>query len=372
MSQHLPLRSDVSLAGPGCARCEQLPEPRPGGGTLYLWFPLGHSRTKAQARLRGAGLDFAAQPGGDGVSVKVDDAALPRALALLDAALLSEERQATRALLVPDGAAPRFEDLPRVTSLTRFAAAERSGWLVEMLRDGRFTSWFQPIVDIHDTRVIYAQEALLRGADRDGAVVPPGRIFQAAHEADLLFQVDLAARLSAIRAGRALPPGQALFVNFTPAALYDPAYCLQRTVRAIDEAGISHDRVVFEVVESGHAQDPTHLLRILDFYRAQGFRVALDDVGAGFSSLNLIHVLRPDLIKIDMGLVRDVHRDAYKSVIASKLLEIAHLLNIPTVAEGIEDADELRWLRAHGARYAQGFAIARPSPSADAAPAQIH
>lgn len=90
--------------------------------------------------------------------------------------------------------------------------------------------------------------------------------------------------------------------------------------------------------------------------------MALDDVGAGFSQLNLLHLLRPDFIKIDMELVRDVHRDPYKAMIVRKLIELADELSITTIAEGIESLDELTWLRTNGARYVQGYAIARPAP----------
>jgi EAL domain-containing protein (putative c-di-GMP-specific phosphodiesterase class I) len=89
--------------------------------------------------------------------------------------------------------------------------------------------------------------------------------------------------------------------------------------------------------------------------------IALDDLGAGFSSLNLIHQLRPDFIKLDMDLVRNVHQDPYKAVITEKLLEIAQSLNIRTIAEGIECQEELTWVRTHGATFVQGYLIAKPA-----------
>lgn len=115
------------------------------------------------------------------------------------------------------------------------------------------------------------------------------------------------------------------------------------------------------MVESDNPQDLAHLRAVLQYYRDAGFLVALDDLGSGYSGLNLLHQLRPDFIKLDMELIRDVHHDLYKASITAKLLEIAQNLNIQTVAEGIECIEELTWLRNHGATFAQGYLIAKPA-----------
>lgn len=82
---------------------------------------------------------------------------------------------------------------------------------------------------------------------------------------------------------------------------------------------------------------------------------------AGYSSLNLIHLLKPDVLKLDMELVRNVDRDPYKARIAANLLNVATSLGIDALAEGIETEEELAWVREHGATYVQGYLIARPS-----------
>ena len=91
---------------------------------------------------------------------------------------------------------------------------------------------------------------------------------------------------------------------------------------AIKRSGLSPDQVVFEVTESAEVKDAKHLPNILDFYRKSGFRVALDDLGVGVTSLNLLRTLRPDFAKLDVDLVREVDRDPYRAVNVSKLLEI--------------------------------------------------
>ena len=132
-------------------------------------------------------------------------------------------------------------------------------------------------------------------------------------------------------------------------------------MQAVHETGLQPGKIVFEIIESDRHPDIAHLRRITDFYRAAGFGIALDDMGAGYSSLNLIHQLRPDFIKMDMDLIRGVHEDPYKAMIARKLLEIAQELGIETVAEGVECLEELDWVRAHGATYVQGYLVAKPA-----------
>jgi EAL domain-containing protein (putative c-di-GMP-specific phosphodiesterase class I) len=343
-----------------CTRCETLPAPPSGGGRLHLWSPTAHVAAKVAAHLRSAGIASATIVG-DGIGITVADQALGALTAGLGAALTVLEAEETRVLFKREGDAPTPADLPRVESLARLNVLAGSAWLVELMAARRLTAHFQPIVHASDPSRVHGHEALLRGVDAAGAAVSPARLFDAARGAGLLFQLDLAARRAAIAAAHAHALRGSLFINFVPNAIYDPASCLRSTVGAIDAAGLARSSVVFEVVETERAQDADHLKRILDFYRAAGFRVAIDDVGAGYSSLNLIHRLRPDLLKLDMELIRGVHEDPYKATIARKILEVASSLGIETIAEGVECAEELEWARENGATYAQGYHIARPA-----------
>jgi EAL domain-containing protein (putative c-di-GMP-specific phosphodiesterase class I) len=144
----------------------------------------------------------------------------------------------------------------------------------------------------------------------------------------------------------------------------DAERCLRSTVAAVHRAGLEPGRFVFEVMEADRLEDHVRLKKVLDAYRRDGFRVALDDLGAGWSTLNRIHRLQPDFIKLDRDLIREVNRDRVKDLVASKILEIGHGLGIRTVVEGVETQEELAWARARGADYVQGFLIARPGPSA--------
>jgi EAL domain-containing protein (putative c-di-GMP-specific phosphodiesterase class I) len=236
-----------------------------------------------------------------------------------------------------------------------------SQWLINLLGAGRLTSFFQPIVMAKSPATIYGHEALLRGLSTEGDLIPPQRLFESARDAGLIFQLDLAARRSAIACAHAHGLRGKLFVNFAPTAIYDPASCLRSTVAAVDQTSIARSDVVFEIVETERAHDPKHLSNILDYYRGAGFRVALDDVGAGYSSLNLIHELRPDLLKLDMELIRHVDQDPYKARLVANLLDVANALGIDTLAEGVETEGERDWVAHHGATYLQGFLFARPA-----------
>jgi len=128
-------------------------------------------------------------------------------------------------------------------------------------------------------------------------------------------------------------------------------------------SGIPASRFVFEVIESHQIKDPEQLLRILDIYRKRGFGVALDDLGAGYNSLNLLAQIKPDYIKLDMYLIHRVDQDPYKARVAAKLLEMANELEVGTVVEGVEHEAEWRWANDHGAHFAQGYLFAPPAAS---------
>lgn len=196
-------------------------------------------------------------------------------------------------------------------------------------------------------------------------------MFAIAGAADLLFNLDRACRLAAIRGSREHRLGKTIFVNFNPTTIYNPNYCLRTTMQAINQAGLQPYDVVFEVVETEEVADVQHLLSILDYYRNHGFKVALDDLGAGFSSLNLLTRLRPDFVKLDMGLVRNVDTDTYKGIITENLINMAHGLGVKVIAEGVETQGEWEWLVNCGADYLQGFLFATPAapPNSPVAPA---
>ena len=354
----------------GCTRCEILPAGEEGAGHLYLWCPTPHTLAKVKRRLAQGGHAHRYLQASQALRVEVREGELAALAASLSEPLGDQENEDTRVLFLPGARRPGLADYSRVVSLRRFLAARHADWVLDLLRERRLTSLFQPIVRVADLAESagtaageppFAHEALLRGVGHDGGLVGPERLFHAARDRDLLFQLDLAARQTSIREFVRHGGTTRLFVNFTPTSIYDPAFCLRSTVGLVRETGLAPERIVFEVIESEQVRDLDHLESILKVYRASGFQVALDDLGAGYSSLNLMNRLRPDFVKLDKELTRGVDADPYKAVIAEKLLELARKLGIRSVAEGVETAAELAWLREHGADFAQGYHLGRPA-----------
>jgi EAL domain-containing protein (putative c-di-GMP-specific phosphodiesterase class I) len=353
------------------SRHPRTPRTRPGAGgngdegTLFLWFPDPAQCTEAAATLRAAGRRphlFSAC-----IRLPLDPGELDGCVLDLGGSLAEDEARRARALFVPGRGDPSLDDFGRITSLHELYVAAQTGWLLEEFEEGRITSHFQRIVHVGDTSRVFAHEALLRGKGRNGEPLEPLSILQSAREAGLLQQLDLAACRCAIREAAHLGSSVTVFINFSPAMMDDAESCLRTTVAAIDTAGLAPERFVFEVIEADRVEDAEQLKAVLDCYRRDGFRVALDDLGAGWSTLNLVHRLRPDFIKLDRDLIREVHVDRVKDLIASKLLEIGRGLGIKTIVEGVEKPQELQWARARGADFVQGYLIARPGPTPGAA-----
>jgi EAL domain-containing protein (putative c-di-GMP-specific phosphodiesterase class I) len=329
-------------------------------GRMYLWLPSEQAMAKVISLLRQHTLDFESAEGNTLV-VDVEWSVLRDIVGPMRRLLTHRESDETRVLYKPAGGSLKVGDFPQVKSYAQFSLVSQSTWLRDLLDARRYTSVLQPIVHAKSPERVYAREALLRGAERDGGLVHAHYLFEVARGCDMLAELDLAARDSAIETMARAGHPEALFLNLTPSAIDDPLAALDHTVEQIDRLGFPHERVVFEVVESEHAPDLVHLRGLLATYREAGFRVALDDVGAGYSSLNRLHQLRPDFIKLDMDLVRGVDRDPYKALIARKTIEIATELGVATIAEGVETEGELAWAQAHGTAFVQGYATGRPS-----------
>ncbi len=269
-------------------------------------------------------------------------------------------------LLSPDEALS-FAHMGKLRPLGQLAKRLKNVWVMDMIRDNRFAVHFQPLVEAADPDRIFAHECLMRGLTREGAIVPPGAILDAADEEGMIFHLDRVGRLNAIRAFAEQSVEGKAFINFNPVSVYNPIACLASTVAAAKASGLTPDRIVFELIERSHVADEAHLFRIVDYYRAAGYGVALDDVGAGYSGLNLLSSLRPDYIKLDMHLIRDVDRDPVRQSIVGNLLEMARKLDIRTVVEGVETEGEYEFARREGADLVQGYLFGKPAARAQRA-----
>lgn len=346
---------------PDCPDCEPLPEKIARPGRLHLWFVSRHSAKKLRVYLSTERRWIYEDTEDGRVVIGVGEGTWGSLLWNLSSLFSPSELDDVKALCTFSSDEPTTADIPDVRSLRQLVAFGRSDWLLPTLLEQRLFSVFQPIVWADDPTIIYAQECLVRAEASDGRIVSAGTILDAAREASLLAQIDLAARHTAIREAVRHRVESNLFINLTPTYQYDPATCLRSTVRALDRATIPRSKVVIEVTETDKSDDVNILRALTEYCRDNGFRVALDDVGSGYSSLTLINRLRPDFIKLDMELIRGVERDPYKAAIAQKVIELAHNLGISTIAEGVQTSSEMGWVQAHGATFVQGWFIAKPS-----------
>ena len=294
----------------------------------------------------------------------VPQGAWGRFLAQFEAATSISERQAVR-LVATD---PSVTDPMAVAQLVfsartaeEWCAHATAGWVRDALAGGALFSYYQPIIDLR-TGETYGVESLLRTRAADGTVVSARDIIEGARRLDLLFQLDQQARQSAVRGASEALGSRRLFINFLPTVIYNPEHCLATTMAALAQSGIRPEQVVFEVVESEQIVDRAHLVRILDYYRGHGFKVALDDLGAGYASLNLLSELKPDLVKLDMQLVQATAGDAVSAGILEAFVQIAERSGMGLIAEGVEDAATARRLAEAGVTLMQGYHFGRPAP----------
>jgi EAL domain-containing protein (putative c-di-GMP-specific phosphodiesterase class I) len=217
------------------------------------------------------------------------------------------------------------------------------------------TMAFQPIVDIEDGSV-FAYEALVRGKDGEPAGAVLGRITP-----ENRFAFDQRCRVRAVEMGAALGIATNLSINFMPNAVYEPRQCIRSTLDAAARTGFPISRIVFETTEDERVPDPERLKAILAEYKHQGFMTAIDDFGAGYAGLNLLAAFQPDIVKIDMALVRGIDANAARRAIVGGIVGICRMLGIRVVAEGIETEAEARTLRNLGIVLMQGYLFARPA-----------
>ena len=228
-----------------------------------------------------------------------------------------------------------------------------------------FSMAFQPIVDVTNGS-IYAHEALVRGPAGEGAMSVLSTV-----DATNRYAFDQQCRVKAIEMATALrlaDDGARLSINFLPNAVYEPRACIRLTLATAMRTGFPLDRIIFEFTED-EKLDPPHVLNILRTYRAMGFKTAIDDFGAGHAGLSLLTQFQPDVVKLDMALIRNVDVDPVKRAVVKHVIRLLEDLGIMPICEGVETIDEMDALEALGARLIQGYVLARPTFERLAVPA---
>ncbi len=218
------------------------------------------------------------------------------------------------------------------------------------------TIWmaFQPIVDAR-TRQRFGYEALLRS--REKSLPHPGAILAAAERLSRLDDVGGTIRGKVAQAMANASPNDALFVNLHPQDLED------ETLFAADAPLTPFaNRIVLEITERAALDQIDAVAERVAQLRQMGFRIAVDDLGAGYSSLTSLAHLAPELVKLDMSLVRGIEQNLVKRRLVSSLVNVCHELNGLVVAEGVETPEERDALIALGVDLLQGYLLGRPAP----------
>lgn len=222
---------------------------------------------------------------------------------------------------------------------------------------------YQPIISLQcGTDAAYGYEALSRVPSQRWFDGPLG-LFDFAAEEGLTYSVDRLARERAIECCTGLSSGQKLFINITAQIMQDPTFTPGQTLLLLERYGLSPHHVVFEITERSSIEDFASAKKLLQHYRSQGYQIAIDDAGAGYSSLQSIVELKPDYIKIDRSLISGIHQDEMKGHLVHTFTELAKQMNISLVAEGIEEEAELQFVKELGVQYAQGYLLGRPRPT---------
>ncbi|MFJ1339738.1 bifunctional diguanylate cyclase/phosphodiesterase [Pseudomonas caricapapayae] len=242
---------------------------------------------------------------------------------------------------------------------------EQLSALSTILAQSGLHSLFQPIVCLSERRIL-GYEALSRGPS-NSPLHSPINLFAVARQAGRLTELEVACRESACRRFSQQQLDGKLFLNVSPESLLEPQYQSGRTLKMLHDLGLSPSRVVIELTEQTPTDDFQLLFNALHHYRDMGFSIALDDLGAGYSSLRLWSELRPDYVKIDRHFIDGIHLDAVKREFVGSILQIARASRAQVIAEGIELAEELKVLTEMGVDLVQGYLLGRPQeqPSRD-------
>ena len=237
---------------------------------------------------------------------------------------------------------------------TRFRELEE---LLRIIETRAVQPVFQPILAF-GTGEILAYEGLIRGPD-GSPLHTPAKLFDAATRAGQLIELNMLCALKVVRQYARLGLQQQLFLNVTPQTVLDVRDDVQRISRFIRDCGMDIAQVTIELTESQYISDRSIFRDALMLFRKAGFRVALDDLGEGFSSLRLWSELQPDFVKIDMHFVQGVSADEVKYHFLKSLQHIAEGCGSSLVAEGVETMADFCILRDLGIDNAQGFLIGR-------------
>jgi EAL domain-containing protein (putative c-di-GMP-specific phosphodiesterase class I) len=217
-----------------------------------------------------------------------------------------------------------------------------------------FSFAFQPIVDTR-ARMAYSHEALVRGLNNEPAYQVLKR-----YAGDRMPAFDAACRARAIEVAARIGVDTHLNLNFLPSAALNIAVGLNSTLEAAERHSFPLNRIIVEATEVEAIGDQAHFAKVVNEYRRVGMQLAIDDFGAGYSGLSLLAEFQPDIVKLDMGLVRGIHSHGPRQAIVRAITQVCVDLGIDLVVEGVETIEEFSWFNDLGVSLYQGYLFAKP------------
>ena len=225
-------------------------------------------------------------------------------------------------------------------------------------------SLYQPIVSIQRGAVL-GVEALARGKDViTGEIIPPDTMFHQAAKCGMTLELDRVCREKALEGFASMDEHNRhlLSINLDTSCINQDVSGSRFLLKQVKNAGIGNNHVVLELLES-RASSTEALMKFISAYRRKNFLIALDDVGSGFSNLERIPLIKPDILKLDRSLVSDVHKHFHKQELVRSFVQLGYRTGSQVVAEGVESPEEVVCLLELGIGLFQGFYFARPSAS---------
>lgn len=230
--------------------------------------------------------------------------------------------------------------------------------LENILQNEDIITVYQPIVSLINGNTI-GYEALSRGPHKS-TLQYPDKLFEAARNQNKTWELELLCRVKAIQRAKDIKEDELLFINVDPYIFRDEKFEKGLTKEFLSKHNISSQNIIFEITEKTAIEDYYTFKKALNNYIDQGFKIAIDDTGAGYSGLKTISETRPHFIKIDMDIIRDINRDTFKQALIEAFVKLSSATNMRVIAEGIETEEELATLINLGVYAGQGYFLSRP------------
>ena len=220
---------------------------------------------------------------------------------------------------------------------------------------------FQPIIYAQSGK-LYAVEALLRNVQDIPNITTIDDLFDLVFSNDYLYEFDLLLREKAIKKFANINiPNLKLFYNLDNRIIYNKNYSSGNTQKILTKYNLSKDKIIFELSEKGTSIEQNALSTMLQRYKQSGYSIAIDDFGIGVSGLKLLYFSEANIIKIDRFFISNIDQDSKKKLFCSSIIDMAHIMGMQVIAEGVETQKEFYTCKDIGADFIQGFLVQKPT-----------